>query len=225
MKQAIILLDVDGRTERLRALQDASDSVYGITPHDRPCEGFTPITVPPEWLPTDPAMDYARKCWHATGTLGLAAILHLRLHADAYWLIESDCVATQARWAAMLEDHADNETDGSFICPRTRAETAWNHRWNDPTTPAWATHTHLNAIYRLSARAVDHLLAAAEECRECFGEMVVASVIHRAGGTLGRINRTGIHLNAQTMKADPAKVIFNRRLVNHPDKRNTYGPD
>lgn len=224
MKQLIIILDVGGYTERLRALQAAHPHVIGITPHDHPCDGFTPIQVPDEWLSTDPAMDYAKKCWHGTGTLGLAAIQQLGLQADAFWFIESDCVAPTERWQAMIADHAENPTDAIFLCPRTRAETLWNHWWTHPGTPAWCDITHLNAIYRLTRRAVDAYADAAQECRECFGEMVIGSVVKRAGFTLGRINTATTHMNTQTMKADPTRVLLNRRLVNHPVKSNTFAP-
>jgi len=229
MKQLILLLDVGGYTERLRALQDVHPHVIGITPLDKPCEGFTPIEVPEEWMP-DPSLPentgltYTQRCWHACGTLGLAAIAQLGLEADAFLFIESDCVASPQRWRAFLENNADNTDDGSFICPRTRVESLWNPRWGDPSTPAWANITHLNAIYRLSQRGVAAYLSAAVEMRECFGEMVAGSAIARAGGTIGRLNRGQTHMNNQTMKADPSRVIFNPRLINHPVKSNTYQP-
>ena len=224
MKQLIICMDVGGYTERLRALQDAHPHVIGITPHDRPCVGFTPVTVPDEWLPTAPEIPHARKCWHATGTLALAAIQQLDLQADHFWIVESDCVASQERWQAMLADNADNITDGLFICPRTRQETAWNHWWAEPGVPHWLSHLHLNAIYRVSSAGVTAWAAVAEECRGAFGEIVIGSAIARAGGSLGKINRTQTHLNSQTVKADPARVILNAKLINHPVKSNTYAP-
>jgi len=224
MKHLIICMDVGGYTERLRALQAAHPHVIGVTPEDKPCPGFTPIKVPDEWLSTDPTMDYPKKCWHGTGTLALAAIHQLRLDADFYWIIESDCVASTARWQAMIADHQENPTDAIFLCPRSKIETLANHWWTHPGTPAWCDVTHLNAIYRLSRRAIAAYLAAAEECRECFGEMVIGSAVKRAGGTLGRINTKTTHMNTQTMKVDPARVILNRNLVNHPVKSNTFAP-
>jgi len=225
IKQQIIVLDVGGYTERLRALSDSSPHVVGVTPHDLPCAGFAAVRVPEEWLPSDTTIPYAKRCWHATGTLGLAAIEQLGLDADHYWFIESDCVASPARWKSLIDSHAENQTDGVFVCARTRAETLWNPWWNHPGTPPWADVTHINAIYRLSRKAVGIYLAVIQQNRECFGEMLIGSAIKRAGATLGRINNdlSAPHLNNQTIKADPARVIINPRLINHPVKSNTYG--
>ena len=222
MKQLVICMDVNGYTERLRALRDAHTHVVGVTPHDRPCKDFTPIQVPDEWLPSDLETPYSRKCWHATGTLGLEAILQLGLVADHYWFVESDCVASQKRWKEMFADNANNPADGLFVCTRTKQETAWNPWWSEAGVPEWASLTHINAIYRISAKAVEAWLSLAEDARECFGEMVVGSVVAKIGGSIGRINHTTTHLNSQTIKADPNRVIFNRNLVNHPVKSNTY---
>ena len=226
MKQLIICQDVGGYTERLRALQDAHEHVVGITPHDKPCEGFTPVKVPKKWMTSDPRLTYPRKCWQATGTLGLAAIHQLKLDADAFWFIESDCVASVERWRMLMEDHAENPDDGSFVCPSTRKESLWNPWWTHAGTPAWADAIHINAIYRLSRRAAALCIASAVEFRECFGEVAIGSQLKRAGMTLGRINRDNDkpHHNNQTIKAQPGKVLFNPRLINHPVKANTYGP-
>jgi len=226
MKQLILCLDVEGRTERLRALQAAHPHVIGITPHDKPCAGFTPVEIPEAWLPEDDgSLTYSQRCWHACGTLGLAAVAQLGLIADAFWMIESDCVASQRRWHALLADHDANEDDdAAFICARSRAESQWNPRWQDASTPAWADLTHLNAIYRLSPAAIGACLSSAIEMRACFGEMVIGSVVKRAGLKIGSINRTRTHLNNQTMKADPARVLLDRMLINHPIKSNTFEP-
>ena len=222
MDQLFILLDVGGYTERLRALRDAGINVIGVTPHNHPCDGFEPIQVPAEWLPSSETMTADEKGWHACGTLGLAAIQQLGLKADAFVLGESDCAAVTTRWAAFMADHEDNPDDASFICPRTRAETLWTPRWK--TAPAWATITHLNALYRLSRAGADACIAGAEEMRECFGEMSWGSLVARAGGKIGKLNRTKTHMNNQTMKADPARVLIDKRLINHPIKSNSYAP-
>lgn len=226
MKQVVIVSDVAGYTARLKALQDAHPHVVGVTPHDKPCDGFTPIHVPDNWLQSDPEIDYSRKCWHGTGKLPIAAIHQLGIEADHYWFIESDCVASQARWRALIASHAQNQTDGVFLCPRTRRETAINPWWSHPGTPAWADMIHLNAIYRISRRAFEWILASAEETREAFGETVIGSVIKRQGGTIGRINldQRNPHHTGQTMKAIEERIIIDRNLINHPVKSNTYQP-
>jgi hypothetical protein len=226
MKQQVILLDVGGYTARLKALQDAHAHVIGITPDDKPCAGFTPIRVPDNWMKSDMSIPYPERCLHASGKLAIAAIHQLGIEADYYWVIESDCVASQSRWKALFASHAQNQTDGVFNCYRTRKETARNPRWTHQGTMPWADITHLNAIYRISRRGFEWILESAEETRECYGELVVGSVIKRAGGTLGRINldQRNPHHTGQTMKAFEERIIVDRNLINHPVKANTYQP-
>ena len=225
MNTQVILIDVMGATERLRALKDAHPNVIGITPHDKPCEGFTPIVTPEEWLPLQSYPDnYSRRCWWACGKLGIAAIRDLALDADFYWLIESDCVARQETWANLFSDHEENNEDGVFVSAKNRGQSPNGPVWGHPCTPSWANCWHINAIYRLSRRAVEWCIASAEETRESFGEMVIGSEIQRHGGSVGLINRGRTLLNCQTIKADPTRVLLNRTLINHPVKSNTYEP-
>lgn len=224
MKTAIILQDADGYPERLRALQDAHQHVYAVCPSDKQHSHATPIVVPPSWLPADPAIPIARRCWHRAHTLGLAAVRQLNIVADYYWFIESDCVATQDRWRALFASHEENPADFVGNPFRSRADTPTNPWWAHPGTPEWATHFVIPACARYSRRAVEELTRTAAETRECFCEHAIASTIVRAGLTHASANNPTTHWNQQTYRTNPEAVIRNPRFLNHPVKTNTYEP-
>jgi hypothetical protein len=230
MKQLVLIVDVAGYTNRLRQLEATGYEVIGITPADIASPGFLTITAPEEWLPvSDPFPPehrpgwtaQQRKSWWKSNIHAIAAIQQMDLRADAYWIIESDCAASVRRWKALFDDHADNPDDICTTCVRTRFEEPGRERWR--FTPSWANYVNLGAMYRMSRFAVDAIIAASVEMREVPSENTYVSVVHRAGGKLGRLNRTSTHMNNQTMKSKQSKVILNPALVNHPIKSNTYG--
>lgn len=222
MKQQVILVDVMGATERLRALNAAHPHVLGVTPHDKPCAGFVPIQVPDEWLPRNVFPDdYSRRCWWACGKLALAAARDI--DADHFWMIESDCAANTRRWKALIADHADNDEDCVVISKMTRGNSPLNGFWDHPGTLPWMNLQHIGCLYRLSRKAVQICLDTAETYREAFGELSIAGSVERAGGTVGIVNRTRTHLNCQTITGG-SPVAFNSALINHPVKSNTFGP-
>ena len=227
---AIILCDHVGRPERLRTLRDAGDilgiPVFPVTPDLQPHAHAASIAIPKHWLPAGDTLSPCRKLWHKAETLSLAAIgLGHVTPAEHYWIIESDCAAALERWLAMFRDHADNPAD--FLTWR------WWHReefpaakwWAHPGTPADYQIIHLLSLYRLSRLAVYHLLAVAEARRETFGETAVASRIHQAGLTLGKLNRTDTHTNCDVFASREDQTIRHRSYINHPVKNDCYGAD
>jgi hypothetical protein len=224
MKTAIILQDCDGYPERLRALQDAHPNVIAVCPPDKAHLHATAIEIPAEWIPADQSIPFARRCWHRAHALGMAAVQQLDIDADFYWFIESDCVASQARWKAIFADHAETTSDCVSNPFRSRLSTPTNPWWSHPGTPAWATHFVIPACYRLSRRAVEELIRTAEETRECFCEHAIASTILRAGFTHLSVNARQTHWNSQTFRTTASAVIPNPLYLMHPVKTDTYGP-
>jgi len=231
MRHCVILGDVGGYTERLRAIQDAarhfsSFEVVGISPPDKRAPGFEPVEIPENWLPLREelpqggGLSMPRRYWRKSTYHSIAAIGSLGLQADAFWQIESDCVASQARWEALFADHLENPDDLSTTCLGNRLSLPKNRWW--ASTPEWADLCHIGAIHRISSRAVGWVEESAEEMREVFGEFCLASVVCRAGGTLGRINRSVVHLDNQTIKSNPRPNLWRSDRICHPVKANTY---
>ena len=224
MNSLVLLCGPVHRPLRVQTLQAAGARVISLIPSSLPADPEAiSVDIPAAWLPEDPDMTIHQKTWHKADALPLAAIAAADLRADFYWIIESDCAAPTERWAALFSDWEQDPADGVFFRPQSRLMTAWNPWWE--STPAWAGWTHLNAIYRLSAAAVQASIAAAEEMRNVFCEMTCASVLQRAGLTIGSLNARQTHANCQTMKAKPEAVILNRRLINHPVKEDSFGLD
>lgn len=229
MKQIIIIVDVAGYTKRKKQLELTGYEVIGITPADIASPGFIPITAPEGWLPVnDPIPEHRndwtiqqKKSWWKSNIHAIAAIQQLDLQADAYWIIESDCAASLSVWREMFKDHEDNPDDICTTCVRTRFEEPGRERWR--FTPSWANFVNLGAMYRMSRFAVDAIIAASVEMREVPSENTYVSVVHRAGGKLGKLNRSQTYMNNQTMKSKGHKVIVNRSLINHPCKADTLG--
>ena len=232
MNHLVIVVDCGGYTERLRAMKDAHEHVIGIRPADMPeVEGFHPITIPENWLPLhltqapgDPMSFMARRGWWAFNRLVLAALPALGLDPDFVLCWESDCVASQERLKSLMADLTTRTEDCLATRIATRGTAPLNWYWEHPATLPWMQCGHIGAIYRLSRFGVKACTDAAEECREAFGEVCIASAVLRAGGTLGHINNGITHLNCQTMKADPTKIRRNSSLIMHPVKSNTYEP-
>lgn len=221
---AIILKDVDGYPERLRALRDAHPHVWAVSPPDRPHAHTIPVHIPEDWLPADPQIPFAKKCWFRGHVLGLAAVQQLGIGADHYWFIESDCVASQDRWKALFSDHAANPADCISNPMRARADTPGDRWWSHPGTPPWASHFFLPACHRLSSRAVAELIRTAAETREFFCEHALGSTLMRAGFSCSNANHPRTHWNQQTYRTRPEAVILNPDLLNHPVKADTYRP-
>lgn len=224
MKTIVILQDAAGYPERLRALQDAFPHVVAVCPPDRQFDHATPINIPLDWLPADTEIPFERRCWFRAHALGLAAVQQLNLDADAYWFIESDCVASQDRWKSLFATHNENPADFVGNPFRAKGDTPGNHWWPHPHTPEWATHFVIPACARYSRRAVHELTRTAVETRECFCEHAIASTIIRAGFTHVSVNVPITHWNQQTYRTTAGTAIPNPRFLQHPVKSDTYGP-
>lgn len=222
MNEVVIIQDHNGYTERVRAMQAAHPNVVAASPWTHPhphTRGFRP---PDTWLSEDPSMPIRKKCHYKADAMGLAAVQALGIRADYYWFIESDVVASQARWKAFFADQRNSTAD--CLCPSLRNRR--NHKasiwWKDPHTPDWAEHYFIMACYRLSHRAVVESIRCAEEMRNTFAEVTIPNIILRMGGTFGGTNDRMTHSNVSTFKTHEHKVILNPDLINHPVKSNTF---
>jgi len=157
--------------------------------------------------------------WHKADAFGHAAAAGIK--ADFYWFVESDAMATPERWRALFLDHEGNDADLVCNAMRERAATPGNPWWSHHGTPDWCDCFFLMPVFRLSARALRECISHAVEMRETFAEVAIASVIRRAGYTVRDANTLQTHWNRQTLTANPATVIPNPRLINHPVKSDT----
>lgn len=214
MKQLILISDPQGYPLRVQASAEAAQTIC-ICPGDKPREHGVTVALPEAWLPAKGNPQYSRRCWWVCDRHFIAAIRQLDLDADFYWCVESDVVANPDVWQRLILASESRASDGIFVWLTDRRPNYW---LSHPTTPAWATHHHLGAMFRLSRRAVAWLEAAAEEQREVFCEVNTASVIRRAGGSLADLRDLGWFYNSQTMTAPPSKPIVNPLLFNHPLK-------
>ena len=214
MKQVAILIDHLGYPLRKKTLEDSGIEVFSSYGAN--------FTVPDEWMPEDFPANWNIE-WFKCDAVALAFIQHLNLDADFFWVIEYDTCGSVERWKALFADPISSEYDGLFICPRTRQQTLWNQWWNSRWTTEWCTHTHIMAIYGMSRRAVQWCLEEAPKRRNVYSEMFTASAIVAHGGSVATMNLHTTHCNSQTMKTNPDSVIFNKRLLNHPVKLDSYG--
>lgn len=222
MNDVVIVQDPAGFGNRVRALQRAHPRVYPVTPWDRPNRHCTSIRPHENWLPTDPSMSYGKKCWWKADAMGWTAVKQLNLRADFYWFIESDVVATQERWRAMFADFAKDQTDLVAPFPRERSMRPDLKVWHLPTTPAWADRFILMACFRISRRALVECMRHAEAMRDCFSEVTIPSVVARAGFTIAGLNVRQTHCNTQTFGPCAPCLVKNPKLLNHPEKSNTF---
>lgn len=220
MTTAVIIQDHAGYKRRVDALRNAHPQVYAVTPSDKPNDHCVSFEPPVDWLPTDPSMTLHKRCWWKADAMGLAAVKQLGIDADFYWFIESDVVASPARWRALFADFANDTTDLVAPMLRSREQRPNASLWN--YGPGWATHYILMAVFRLSRAALNECTRCASEMREHFSEVSIPSVVHRAGLSMTGLNVRQTHSNSHTLVAHPHRVILNRNLINHPVKSNTF---
>ena len=218
---AVIFKDAMDAPLRLASLRQAWPHVHAVCPAEMAIPHARRVTIPPEWLPAGEGTPRA-KTWHKADGFGHAAAATIT--ADFYWFIESDASATPQRWRAMIEEHQDNPADLLSNALRERKWTRENPWWAHPGTPDWADCFFLMPVFRLSAAALRACIAAAEELRECFCEVAIASTIRRAGLSMAEVCARQTHWNRQTFAAHPAAVIRNPLLVNHPIKSDSLIP-
>lgn len=219
MKTAVILQDVDGRPERVRALRAVHPYVRVFCPPDRSIPGATSIEVPREWLP---ATDTGRNHWWKADALAVAAALEVT--ADFYWFIESDVVATQDVWQRLFDTHADNPTHCLATAIGRRGPGSGFRHWDHPGTPRNADRHFIMAVYRLSRAAVEASAAMAEDLRETFSEVSVPYVMKRCGLSMADMNGRGHFWSPTTFRTKPQEVRIDRGFLNHPVKHDSFEP-
>jgi hypothetical protein len=215
----VILQDHAGYDLRVRALKAVHSKVYSMAPHDKPNNHSFSFAPPPEWLPSHLGMSYSKTCWWKADAMSLAAVQTLSVESGYYWFIESDVVASAARWRALFDDFKDDPSD--LVAPMIRTRETRPESWHWHHGPDWSTHYILMAIFRLSHAALIECTRCAVEMRNTFSEVAIPSVIHRAGMSITPLNIRQTHCNTQTFCADPKRVIINPLLMNHPVKSNT----
>ncbi len=222
MKSVVIFQDPAGYVNRVKAMRDAHPNVIPVSSITHPHPHAKPINIPMDWIPKGGNKPYDWKCWLKAEAMGIAAVIQHRIIADHYWFIESDVVASQDRWRELFKDWEGIDDDCVSQSVRLRVNTPSIVWWQDPGTPDWCDSHMLMSCYRLSRIAVIEMARCAVEMRETLSEIVVPSVMRRAGLSMMNVNGKQTHWNTQTMKTHDWKVIRNPKLVNHPVKCDTY---
>lgn len=224
MNSCVIVQDHANYPERIRALKNVHPRVYSVAPWDKPNDHSVSFSPPPEWLPEGNEFSLAKKCWWKADAMGFAAVEALKVKADFYWFIESDVVASQERWKALFSDWENDTSDLVAPAPRTRQQSPWMKVWDSPSTPSWASHFILMAVFRISHRALEECVRCSVETRECFSEITLPSVVHRAGFSIAGLNQRQTHCNNQTFGPCVPCIVINPKLLNHPVKKNSFEP-
>jgi hypothetical protein len=218
MKTAVILQDVDGRPERIRALRSVHPYVRVFCPPDKEIAGAVKIDVPAEWLP----VKHDRPHWWKADALALAAAR--TVDADSYWFIESDVAATPEVWSDLFATHEDNPVDCLAAAIGRRGPGSGFRHWEHPGTPRNADRHFIMAVYRLSRRAVAASIAMAEDLRETFSEVAVPYVMKRSGLSMADMNGRGLFWSPTTFRTKPQEVRIDPRFLNHPVKHDSFSP-
>jgi hypothetical protein len=174
------------RASILRAVCKATGvQFHHISPPDSTVSGADTITINPNWLPT---IDTGER--HATWyRCHLPYIAAASPDADYVWCIEGDVSANPIVWARMIVESRTLTQDGLSARLSHRAESPNNRWFRDANTPADFDHYWLQAITRLSRRAVGWLVESAERNRNIFSEVEAPSEIVMRGGTLAKLNQ------------------------------------
>lgn len=211
-------------------MRDAHPWVVPISPSNKP-HFHTKTVNPPEswmppsgWAPRETSLTEDQRNWFKADAIGLAAIVEHEIDADFYWFIESDVVASQFRWRALFSDHETSMADCISPRLRFRGDDPGCLYWKLNGTPEWTDAWFIMACFRLSRRAVEECIRRAEEMRECFSEVSIASVLRRAGMSFMEINANTTHFNSLTFAAGEKfrNIHSDPNLINHPVKLDTY---
>lgn len=229
MNVAVIMSDAAGYPNRAeilgRVMSAAGIPFFHVSPVDQPQPEALLVDLPTEWLPVAEDRPLNWKHWYRNHLHYLAAVRRYGIHVDHVWCAEGDVSASPATWLRLLETTADMPHDGLWTRLYHRDERPGIGWFSDPTTPRWADWYCLGALFRVSARALDWWEESATETREVFTEMAAPSLIARAGGTIGRINRPHHPplYHCGTMKFNPGHAtrtppIPHPRMFRHPCK-------
>lgn len=194
MKISIIMSDAAGYPNRAAHISNAAAaagaSFHRVTPVDCAAHvsGAHVIDIPETWLPSIDKPT-AWKHWFRNHLHYIIAARDLCPDADFYWCVEADVAASRATWIRLLETTADMPEDGLWTRLYHRDESPANGWFTAEGCPGWANWYCLGALFRVSARALHWWEQKAEETREIFTELCAPSLIHRAGGSIAKINR------------------------------------
>lgn len=216
----LIFRDCDGIPGRINAVRETfPGEVFHVCPHHLRIPGATPIVIPDHWLPAA-GESRARREWFAADSLGLAAVAHFGITDDFVWFVESDIWGPAEKWREVFAATAASAADGIFakLMPRGHSFSRFLDHWRLPSTPDWATHSHLQTLYRLSFRAITWALADAIALREVYAEVKTASHIVRRGGTVHDLREFVSYSAPRAFTGHPDNQRLTPGVLNHPVK-------
>jgi hypothetical protein len=227
--QSVIYMDAAGyprRAARIGAIcQKLGIPFLYATPADVGAPGATPWSLPLNWLPEKAAQ--AEKIgfyewWRMHMHLCVAAE-HLP-KSRFVWMVEADVDGPDSAFERLFMQTLDQPEDGLWPRLFYRSEMPDHAMLRD--LPEWYQVTSFNCLMRASIPAREVWMDTAEETREIHTEAASASVLHRAGLSVGRINHpdkpslyhTGtLRFNPGRSAVEPNK---SSTLLRHPIKRD-----
>jgi hypothetical protein len=227
--QSVIYMDSAGyprRAERIGAICKKLDIPYlYATPADVAVAGATPISIPLNWLPEKAA---------TAESIGMFEWYRMHLHlclgaehlpeSRYVWMIEADVDGTDLAFERLFTQTLDQPEDGLWPRLYYRDQTP-DHPMLKPL-PEWYQVTTHNCVMRASIAARETWIATAEETREIHTESASASVLHRAGLTIGKINHPDkpslYHTGTLRFNPNRSSVRPNESstMLRHPIKRD-----
>ena len=236
MRVAAILCDVSGVPNRWAAFHKAMNKVgvdsFYICPDHAGKSYAHSVALPESWLPNQPDKHIRERCWLRGHMHFVQAINQLCPDADHVWCIEGDTWAAGHTWRRLINETADDTSDGLFVGVQRKELNTGNNAWfSHHGTPDWGTLYSLHALFRISKRAVGWLLESAERDREVQSEIHCASLIQKNGGTLQDINKRDaagwlskdngrFFTSPKTIVAPPHKCEVDSWMICHPIKED-----
>jgi len=225
-KQSLIYMDATGYPKRAAKVEAACvkagvDFNY-FTPKDAAVTGARQVSIPLEWLPEDAANGRINHYEWFRMHLHMVVATDLLPESDFYWMIEADVDGVPSAFERLLTQTAMLPDDG--LWPRLF------YREQEPEMPAfsqkpdWCQVASFNCMMRASRAALEVWRETAVETREIFTEVASASVLHRAGLQIGRINRPDKPslYHTGTLRFNPGRTnitpCISSTMLRHPVK-------
>jgi hypothetical protein len=227
--QSVIYMDAAGYPRRAARIKTVCEKL-GIpflhaTPADVGIAGALPLSLPLSWLPQKAA---------TAENIGFYEWFRMHLHlcvaadhlpkSKYVWMIEADVDGTDFAFERLFTQTLDQPEEGLWPRLFYRNEVP-DHPMLEPL-PEWYQVTTHNCVMRASIEAREIWIATAEETREVHTESASASVLHRAGLSIGKINhpyKPSLY-HTGTLRFNPGRSAIepcqSSTMLRHPIKRD-----
>lgn len=230
MRQGFIFSDAAGYPRRAARLRNICDSLgvhfVHLSPSDKPVQGSVAVDFPEPWLSQAKTKANLEPGFRHWSRCHLYAVLGARLlpTCNFYWLVEADVDGPSKTWERLLTQTTSRKEDG--LWSRLYTQETNPEKEVFATHPKWVSATTLGSIIRISSAGLKVWEETAVETREIFTEHVTASVLVRAGLSIGKINHPSYpsFYHTGTMMFNPGRTAVepctSSTLLRHPIKRD-----